>query len=139
MMKTRIETIEEFSITGYKHVGSTAEIPQIWDKLNATLKTDNISVDTFYGVCIDFDSEGKLHYLAGIQDRVERSDLEKVKIESGRYIVATVENGIPGIKPTFHALHNRTDIQFRFAPNFEKYIYPTNETDNVIEVWMPIK
>ena len=76
-MKTRIETIEEFSVTGYKHVGSTAEIPQIWDKLNATLKTENISVETFYGVCIDFDSEGKLHYLAGIQDLAESSDKKK--------------------------------------------------------------
>ncbi|WP_028392548.1 GyrI-like domain-containing protein [Bacillus cihuensis] len=138
-MKTRIETIEGFWVIGYKHVGTTAEIPQIWDKLNATLKIDNISADTFYGVCIDFDREGKLHYLAGIQDLVDRSDVEKVKIESGRYIVATVENGIPGIKPAFQALHEKTDVQFRFAPNFEKYLYPASATDNVIEVWMPIK
>ncbi|MGE8078912.1 GyrI-like domain-containing protein [Peribacillus loiseleuriae] len=138
-MKTRIETIESFGVIGYKHVGTTAEIPQIWDKLNATLKTDNISVDTFYGVCIDFDREGKLHYLAGIQDLAEGSDREKVKIEAGRYIVATVEGGIPGIKPTFQALHERSDIQFRFSPNFEKYIYPVGATEDVIEVWMPIE
>lgn len=138
-MKTRFETIEEFWVTGYKHVGSTAEIPQIWDKLNATLTTGNISVETFYGVCVDFDSEGKLHYIAGIQDLAESYDREKVKIEAGRYLVATVEGGIPGIQPTFRALHERTDVQFRFLPNFEKYFHPVGVKEDVIEVWMPIE
>ncbi|MFJ7935102.1 GyrI-like domain-containing protein [Sporosarcina sp. NPDC096371] len=139
-METRIVEIEEMTVKGYGLVGPVAQIPAEWEKLNAEIANKGVVVEESFGVCLKMEGE-EIHYIAGIQSPLAEgfANTEEVVIPAGKFVVATVEGGIPGIPATYDAILKMEDIQLRECYDFERYVHPVGATEDVIEIWMPIE
>lgn len=137
-MKIRYETIEPFTVAGFEHKGLVKDIPQVWDQLNNEYPTLKKPAEQSFGVCLSGDGQ-QVHYVAAYEEDLwNRTDMKEVKMEGGRYIVAKVDGGIPNISKTFDAIAQMTELEFRDAPDFERYIHPVGSTEDEIEIWVPI-
>ncbi|WP_318616072.1 MerR family transcriptional regulator [Sporosarcina sp. YIM B06819] len=138
-METRIVEMEEMTVKGYGLIGPVAQIPAEWEKLNVEIANKGVVVEESFGVCLKMEGE-EIHYIAGIQSNLAEGfpNTQEVVIPSGKFIVATVEGGIPGIPATYDAIIKMKDIQLRECYDFERYVYPAGATEDVIEIWMPI-
>jgi predicted transcriptional regulator YdeE len=139
-METRIVEVEEFKVIGYGLIGPVSEIPGKWDILNAEIAEKNVVVEESFGVCLKMEGE-TIHYIAGIKSDLAEGflDTEEVIIPAGKFVVATVEGGIPGIPATYDAIIKMDDIKLRECYDFERYVHPVESTGYVIEIWMPIE
>lgn len=138
-METRIVEIGEMTVKGYGLIGPVAQIPAEWEKLNAEIANKGVAVEESFGVCLKMEGE-EIHYIAGIQSPLAEgfANTKEVVIPAGKFIVATVEGGIPGIPATYDAIIKMEDIQLRECYDFERYVHPVGSTEDVIEIWMPI-
>lgn len=138
-METRIVEIEEFKVKGYGLKGPLAQIPSKWQILNSEIEGKSVVAEESFGVCLAMEGE-EIHYIAGIKSNLSEGfpDTEEVIIPAGKFIVATVEGGIPGIPVTYDAIIKMDTITLRECYDFERYIHPIGFTEDVIEIWMPI-
>lgn len=128
-MNLRYETWSEPRfVNGYQTDLST--IPAAWERLLPELATDES-----YGVCLTKEEA----YVAATTDAVSAVDSRRVELTAGRYLVATVEGGIPAIPATYQALLTLPDLTLRDAVDFERYIHGQDGADDVIEVWLPVE
>lgn len=136
-METRIVEIEEFKVKGFALKGPLSQIPEKWEKLNSIIEEAGVAAEESFGVCISM-NQGEIHYIAGIKSNLADrfSDTEEVVVSGGKYIVASVEGGIPAIPTTFNAIMKMPDIRIRGGYAIERYTHSENTL--VIEVWMPI-
>ncbi len=133
-MNMRYETIEnDFVIYGFGVKGARENIPRAWKLLAPYIDTDES-----YGVCRNGNRE-RNWYIAGIKRNIDHPDVQQETIKAGKYIVETVEGGIPGIPKTYDELFSLKNIEVINAPNFEKYIHPPGSKEDVIEIWLPVK
>ncbi|WP_342506953.1 GyrI-like domain-containing protein [Sporosarcina sp. FSL K6-2383] len=139
-METRIVEMEEMTIKGYGLVGPVSEIPAEWEKLNKEIANNGVVVEESFGVCLKMEGE-VIHYIAGVKLELAEGfpNTQEVVIPAGKFIVATVEGGIPGIPATYEAIIKMEDIQLRECYDFERYVYPAGVTEDAIEIWMPIE
>ena len=138
-METRIVEMEEMTVKGYGLVGPVSEIPAEWGKLIAKIGDKGVIAEESFGVCLKMEGE-EIHYIAGIHSKLAEGfpNTQEVVIPSGKFIVATVEGGIPGIPATYDAIIKMEGIQLRECYDFERYVHPVGVTEEVIEIWMPI-
>ena len=139
-METRIVEIEEMTVKGYGLVGPVSEIPTEWDKLGAEIADKGVIVEESFGVCLKMEGE-VIHYIAGVKSNLAEGfpNTQEVVIPSGKFIVATVEGGIPGIPATYDAIIKMEDIRLRDCYDFERYLHPAGAIGDAIEIWMPIE
>ncbi|MFC4410906.1 MerR family transcriptional regulator [Chungangia koreensis] len=138
-MDIRFETIEPFIVSGFEHKGLVKEIPQVWVDLNNEYSNLKSPAEQSFGVCLSGDGQ-QVHYVAAYERELwRRTDLQDVEIEGGRYVVAKVDGGIPNIPTTFDYITKMDDLEFRDAPDFERYIHPIGSTVDEIEIWVPIR
>ena len=139
-MQTRIVEVEEFKVKGYGLKGPLSEIPGKWETLNSKIAEKEVVVEESFGVCLSMVGD-EIHYIAGIQSSLAESfpNTEEVIIPAGKFIVATVEGGIPGIPATYDTIIKMEGIQLRECYDFERYVYPAGATEDMIEIWMPIE
>jgi predicted transcriptional regulator YdeE len=139
-METRIVEVEEFKVKGYEVKGPVSEIPGKWGILNSEIAEKGVVVEESFGVCLTMVGD-EIHYIAGVKSNLAEGfpDTEEVIIPAGKFIVATVEGGIPGIPATYDAIIKMDDIKLRECYDFERYVYPDGATGDVIEIWMPIE
>lgn len=128
-MKVRYEMWDRPKIVnGY--VSELTTIPFVWEKLQPELTTDES-----YGVCLAKEEA----YLAGMTDPVIGGEGRQVELSAGRYLVATVEGGIPAIPTTYNQLLALPDVMLRDALDFERYIHGQDGADDLIEIWLPVQ
>ncbi len=139
-METRIVEKEEFKVKGYGLIGPVAQIPAEWEKLIAEMASKGVVVEESFGVCLKMDGE-EIHYIAGINADLAEGfpNTEEVTIPAGKFVVATVEGGIPGIPATYDAIMKMDDIKLRECYDFERYVHPEGVAGDIIEIWMPIE
>ena len=139
-METRIVEKEAFKVKGYGLIGPVAQIPAKWEKLIAEINNKGIVVEESFGVCLKMEGD-EIHYIAGVNAELAEGfpNTEEVTIPAGKFVVATVEGGIPGIPATYDAIIKMDDIQLRDCYDFERYIHPGGMAGDVIEIWMPIE
>lgn len=138
-MDVRFETIEPFTVRGFEHKGLVKDIPQVWVELNDEYTNLKSPAEQSFGVCLTGDGQ-QVHYVAAYEkDLWQRTDLKEVEIEGGRYVVAKVDGGIPNIPMTFDFITKIADLEFRDAPDFERYIHPVGSATDEIEIWVPIR
>ena len=139
-METRIVEVEEFIVIGYGLKGPVSEIPGKWDIFNSEIAKKNVVVEESFGVCLKMEGE-KIHYIAGVKSNLAEGfpDTQEVIIPAGKFVVATVEGGIPGIPATYEAIIKMDDIKLRECYDFERYVHAVGSTGDVIEIWMPIE
>ncbi|TCI52182.1 MerR family transcriptional regulator [Exiguobacterium sp. SH1S21] len=128
-MNVRYETWEQPKVVnGY--VSELTAISVVWEKLNPELTTNES-----YGVCLPKEEA----YLAGMTEPVHGKGARQVELSAGRYLVATVEGGIPAIPSTYDQLLALPDVTLRDAVDFERYIHGQEGADDLIEIWLPIQ
>ena len=128
-MNVRYETwVQPKTVNGY--MASLTTIPKVWEKLQPELTTDES-----YGVCLAKEDA----YLAGMTKPVIGEDGRQVELSAGRYLVATVEGGIPDIPATYNQLLALPDVTLRDALDFERYIHGQDGADDLIEIWLPVQ
>lgn len=139
-METRIVEIEEMTVKGYEVIGPVAQIPGKWEILNSEITKKGVVTEESFGVCLSMEGE-VIHYIAGIKSNLAEGfpDTEEVTIPAGKFIVAMVEGGIPGIPATYDAIIKMEDIQLRKCYDFERYVHPEGTVGHNIEIWMPIE
>lgn len=139
-METRIVESEGFVVRGYEVKGPVADIPAKWDILNGDIREEGIVVEESFGVCLKMEGE-IIHYIAGVKSELAQKlpGTDEVVIPAGRFVVATVEGGIPGIPATYDFIIQMKDIQLRECYDFERYVHPVGATEDIIEIWMPIE
>lgn len=139
-METRIVEIEEMTVVGYGLVGPVSDIPGKWEILNTEIANKGVVAEESFGVCLSMEGE-EIHYIAGIKSNLAEGfhNTKQVTIPAGKFIVAKVEGGIPGIPATYDAIIKMEDIQLRECYDFERYVHPGGTVDHDIEIWMPIK
>ena len=137
-METRIIEVEEFVVKGYALKGTLEEIPGKWEILNSVIAEKGVVADESFGVCLSMEN-GIIHYIAGIESQLAENfpDTEEVIIPGGKYIVAPVEEGIPGIPITFNKIMELPNFKLGYGYAIERYTHPENEL--LIEVWLPIE
>lgn len=135
-MKTTIIEVEEFVVKGYGLKGTLDQIPGKWEELNSVIAEKGIVAEDSFGVCLSMEN-GIIHYIAGIKSHLAESftHTEEVVISGGKYIVAPVESGIPGIPTTFNKILELPNFRMRDGYAIERYTHPENEL--IIEVWLP--
>lgn len=138
-METKTIEVEAFVVKGLELKGTVAMIPAKWDELNATMADKGIRSDDSFGVCVRMD-EHEFHYIAGIHSALAEglSNTAEVLIPGGKYIVASVKDGVHAIPATFNELMKREEITFRHSYAIEHYIHPEGSVGYEIEVWLPI-
>ena len=139
-LETRVVEIEEMTVRGYGLKGPVEQIPGKWGTLIAEIEKKGVVAEESFGVCLSMEG-GVIHYIAGINSNLAEGfpDTEEVTIPAGKFIVATVEGGIPGIPATYDAIVKMEDIQLRDCYDFERYVHPAGVDTDVIEIWMPIE
>ena len=139
-METRIVEMEETTVKGYGLVGPVSEIPAEWGKLNKEIADKGVVVEESFGVCLKMEGE-IIHYIAGVKSNLAEGfpATEEVIIPAGKFIVATVEGGIPGIPAAYDFIIKMGDIKLRDCYDFERYLHPAGAVGDVIEIWMPIE
>ncbi len=139
-LKTRIVEIAEMTVMGYGLKGPVTAIPGKWELLNRQIEDKNVVVEESFGVCLSMEGE-EIHYIAGIKSDLAEgfTDTESVVIPAGKFIVAEVEGGIPGIPATYEAIIAMSVIQLRECYDFERYVHPVGAVEDIIEIWMPIE
>lgn len=139
-METRIVESGGFTVNGYQVIGPVADIPAKWAMLNEDIKQHEVVAEESFGVCLKMEGD-TIHYIAGLKEDLARElpGSDEVVIPAGRFIVAKVEGGIPGIPATYDAIIQMEDIQLRDCYDFERYVHPVGATEDVIEIWMPIE
>ncbi|MFD1205486.1 GyrI-like domain-containing protein [Sporosarcina contaminans] len=139
-METRIVESEGFTVKGYEVKGPVSAIPAEWDRLNKVIHEEEVIAEESFGVCLSMENE-MIHYIAGLKEDLTGSfpDTKEVTIPAGKFIVAKVEGGIPGIPATYDAIIQMEDIQLRDCFDFERYVHPVGATEDIIEIWMPIE
>lgn len=139
-METRIENIEQFTVKGYEMNGPVAEIPNLWDKLNAIIREKAATPEESFGITLGMEN-GNFHYLAGITSEFAEgfTDTKELLIPSGTFIVAKVEGGVEAIPAVFDALLRSPDVKSRHSYGFERYIHPAGSNGYETEVWVAIE
>jgi predicted transcriptional regulator YdeE len=139
-METRFVEIEEMIVKGYEVIGPVAQIPGKWEILNSEITKKGVVAEESFGVCLSMDGE-VIHYIAGIKSNLAEGfpNTEEVIIPAGKFIVAKVEGGIPGIPATYDAIIKMEDIQLRNCYDFERYVHLEGIVGHNIEIWMPIE
>lgn len=139
-METRIVESEGFVVRGYEVKGPVADIPAKWDILNGDIREEGIVVEESFGVCLKME-EGIIHYIAGLKSDLAQQlpGTDEVIIPAGKFVVARVEGGIPGIPAAYDFIIQMKDIQLRECYDFERYVHPAGSTEDIIEIWMPIE
>ncbi len=139
-METRIVESEGFTVRGYEVKGPVSEIPAEWDRLIKEINERSVVVEESFGVCLKMEND-IIHYIAGLKSELTEGfpDTKEVVIPTGKFVVAKVEGGIPGIPATYDYIIQMDDIQLRDCYDFERYVHPVGATEDVIEIWMPIE
>lgn len=139
-METRFVESEGFVVRGYEVKGPVADIPAKWDILNGDIREEGIVVEESFGVCLKMEGE-IIHYIAGVKSELAQKlpGTDEVVIPAGRFVVAKVEGGIPGIPATYDFIIKMEGIQLRECYDFERYVHPVGSTEDIIEIWMPIE
>lgn len=139
-METRIVESEGFVVRGYEVKGPVSAIPAKWDILNEDIRESGLVVEESFGVCLKME-EGIIQYIAGLKSDLAEQlpGSDEVVIPAGKFIVATVEGGIPGIPAAYDFIIQMKEIQLRECYDFERYVYPAGSTEDIIEIWMPIE
>lgn len=120
--------------------GPVSEIPAEWDTLISVIKERGVVVEESFGVCLSMEGD-VIQYMAGLKSNLSESfpDTKEVTIPAGKFVVATVEGGIPGIPATYDAIIKMDGIRLRDCYDFERYVHPVGDVEDVIEIWMPIE
>ncbi|MDN4606460.1 GyrI-like domain-containing protein [Sporosarcina highlanderae] len=139
-METRIVESERFTVKGYEVVGPVSAIPAEWDRLIKEINENDVVVEESFGVCLKMEND-IIHYIAGLKSELTEGfpDTKEVIIPAGKFIVATVEGGIPGIPAAYDYIIQMEDIKLRDCYDFERYVHPAGVSEDVIEIWMPIE
>ncbi|GEN83416.1 hypothetical protein SLU01_17280 [Sporosarcina luteola] len=139
-METRIVESEGFTVRGYQVKGPVSEIPAEWDRLNKVINEEDVIVEESFGVCLSMEND-VIHYIAGLKEELTNGfpDTKEVVIPAGKFIVAKVEGGIPGIPAAYDYIIQMDNIQLRDCYDFERYVHPAGVTEDIIEIWMPIE
>lgn len=139
-METRIVEGEGFTVRGYEVQGPVSEIPAEWDRLIKEINENNVIVEESFGVCLKMEND-IIHYIAGLKTEFAGGfpDTKEVVIPAGKFVVATVEGGIPGIPATYDYIIQMEGIQLRDSYDFERYVQQDGDADHIIEIWMPIE
>lgn len=139
-METRIVEMEETTVKGYGLVGPVSEIPAEWEKLGEEIADKGVVVEESFGVCLKMEGD-IIHYIAGVKSNLAEGfpNTQEVVIPSGKFIVATVEGGIPGIPATYDAIIKMDTIKLRDCYDFERYLHLAGAIGDTIEIWMPIE
>ena len=139
-METRIVESEGFTVRGYEVQGPVSEIPAEWDRLIKEINENSVVVEESFGVCLKMEND-IIHYIAGLKSEFTEGfpDTKEVVIPAGKFVVAKVEGGIPGIPATYDYIIQMEGIQLRDCYDFERYVHPAGATEDIIEIWMPIE
>jgi DNA-binding transcriptional MerR regulator len=139
-METRIVESEGFTVRGYEVKGPVSEIPAEWNRLNKIINEQDIVAEESFGVCLKMENE-IIHYIAGLKEELTEGipETKEVVIPAGKFIVAKVEGGIPGIPATYDYIIQMDDIKLRDCYDFERYVHPVGAKEDIIEIWMPIE
>ncbi|MBD7983795.1 MerR family transcriptional regulator [Sporosarcina sp. Sa2YVA2] len=139
-METRIVESAGFVVRGYEVKGPVSDIPAKWDILNGDIREERIVVEESFGVCLKMEGE-IIHYIAGLKSELAQQlpGTDEVVIPAGKFVVAKVEGGIPGIPAAYDFIIQMKDIQLRECYDFERYVHPAGSTEDIIEIWMPIE
>ncbi|MDW0116817.1 GyrI-like domain-containing protein [Sporosarcina thermotolerans] len=139
-METRIEESKGFTVRGYEVQGPVSEIPAEWDRLIKEINEKGVVVEESFGVCLKMEND-IIHYIAGLKEDLTEGfpDTKEVVIPAGRFIVAKVEGGIPGIPAAYDYIIQMENIKLRDCYDFERYVHPAGVSEDVIEIWMPIE
>ncbi|MHC8515264.1 GyrI-like domain-containing protein [Sporosarcina sp. ITBMC105] len=138
-MQTRIVESEGFVVRGYEMKGPVADIPAKWAILNGDIHEKGLVVEESFGVCLKMEGD-VIQYIVGLKSELAEQlpGKDEVIIPPGRFIVATVEGGIPGIPAAYDYIIQMEGIQLRECYDFERYVHPEGSTEDIIEIWMPI-
>lgn len=139
-METRIEVSEGFTVKGYEVMGPVSAIPAEWDRLIKEINENDVAAEESFGVCLKMEND-IIHYIAGLKSELAEGfpDTKEVIIPAGKFVVAKVEGGIPGIPAAYDYIIQMDDIKLRDCYDFERYVHPAGVSEDVIEIWMPIE
>lgn len=139
-METRIEVSEGFTVKGYEVMGPVSAIPAEWDRLIKEINENDVAAEESFGVCLKMEND-IIHYIAGLKSELAEGfpDTKEVVIPAGKFVVAKVEGGIPGIPAAYDYIIQMDDIKLRDCYDFERYVHPAGVSEDVIEIWMPIE
>ena len=120
--------------------GPVSDIPAEWDRLIKEINENNVVVEESFGVCLNMEND-IIHYIAGLKSELTLGfpDTKEVVIPAGKFVVAKVEGGIPGIPATYDYIIQMEGIQLRDCYDFERYVQQDGAADHIIEIWMPIE
>src|SRR5690606_36950978 len=137
---TRIEVSEGFTVKGYEVMGPVSAIPAEWDRLIKEINENDVAAEESFGVCLKMEND-IIHYIAGLKSELAEGfpDTKEVVIPAGKFVVAKVEGGIPGIPAAYDYIIQMDDIKLRDCYDFERYVHPAGGSEDVIEIWMPIE
>lgn len=142
----------EFQVIGLgveSSVQDTSNIPQLWQQLNAlNTPEDWAKVTCTYGVCIDFDENGRFRYVAGLSPAeidAQTRELEIITVPSGKYAVFTHKGHISEIGKSTYTVWNKalpdSGLTAIDGPNFERYDNRFDAQTGLgeVEIWIPVE
>jgi AraC family transcriptional regulator len=124
-------------------------IPGQWQKFGPYLGHIPGQIDDVaYGVCYNFDEDGNMDYLSGVEVR-ESSDLPaqftRLRVSPQHYVVFVHSDHISTIRSTWHAIWNdwfpRSEFEVADAPFFERYDrnFDSQTGNGGVELWIPLQ
>ena len=149
----RFETAPPLLIAGigarYKQGGDPG-MPSQWQRLAPYLDggIPGQVGDVTYGVCANFDHDGGLDYIAGVEVTSFAdipNGLTTIRIPERRYAVFTHRGHISAIKATFKAIWSQwlpsSGQKAADAPEFERYDARFNPQTGAgeVEIWLPLE
>jgi AraC family transcriptional regulator len=124
------------------------EIPAQWQRFGRYLgHVPGQAGDVAYGVCYNFDEDGNMDYLSGVEVSDFAAlppDFVRLRITPQRYVVFTHTEHISAIRGTWNSIWNdwlpKSGHTVADAPFFERYDKNFNpQTGNGdVELWIPI-
>jgi AraC family transcriptional regulator len=148
----RIEERNSFllaGLTGHYNLKSMEGIPAQWQRFAPNIGKVPSQVGwTSYGVCFNFDGQGNMDYLCGVEVSDTGSglppELTRLPVAAQRYAVFIHRGHISKIGGTWDAILNHwlqaSGFTAANAPQFETYgaDFDPRSGNGVVEIWIPI-